>query len=227
MPDSILNISKNIAIYSGALTSSVYGVLVGLLGAYLLHRHHKMWVMAGQSSKENIYTLTLLSIILAISIFVGANPFIAAGIMGLLVTMRDPKENPEEHVLTKAESAIVIVLFLIIGASIPFGALVALLPFGAVVTLFVTIVAMVGLAALFTILGKIDFLPHAKMRSYIMEVYNRHDSAIMVGSLALFAAAYLKMEYMLLITLVVVFSITVEYLFPWVMKLVKSDTGQQ
>lgn len=226
MPDSILSVSKNLAIYSSAITSSVYGVLVGLLGAYLLHRHHSMWLIAGQSNKENIYTLTLLSSILAISIIVGANPFIAAGIMGLLVTMRDSKENPEEHVLTKAESAIVIVLFLIIGASIPFAALVALLPFAAVVTLFVTIVAMVGLAALFTILGKINFLPHAKMRSYVMEVYNRHDSAIMVGSLALFAAAYLRMEYILLITLVVVFSITVEYLFPWVMRLVKNETGQ-
>ncbi len=227
LPDSILNISANLAIYSSAITSSVYGVLVGLLGAYLLHRHHNMWVAAGQSNKENLYTLTLLSIILAISLMVGANPFIAAGIMGLLVTIRDSKQNPEEHVLAKAESIFVMVAFLIIGASIPFSALVALLPFGGVVTLFVTIIAMVSIAMLFTLFGKIGFLPHAHIRSYILEVYNRHDSAIMVGSLALFAAAYLRMEYILIITLVIVFSIAVEYLFPWVIRLVKSDSVQE
>ncbi len=227
LPDSILNISNNIAIYSSAITSSVYGILVGLLGAYLLHRHHKMWVMSGQSNKENLYTLTLLSIVLAISLIVGANPFIAAGIMGLLVTMRDRAENPEEHVLVKAESILTMSVFLIIGASIPFAALVALLPFGAIITLFITVIAMVVVALLFSLLGRFGFLPHAHIRSYISEVYNRHDSAILVGSLALFAAAYLRMEYVLLMALVIVFAITVEYIFPWVIKLVKSDAGQE
>lgn len=225
MPDSLLSISKNIAIYGSAISSSVYGILVGLIGAYLLHRHHQMWVLAGQEKKENVYTMTLLCAVLALSVLIGANPFIAAGIMGLLVTIRDAKNNPEEHILSKSESVFVIFIFLLIGASIPLGALVALAPFAAIATLFVTIVAMIAVAVLFFFFGKINFLPTAHVKSYMMEVYNRHDNAILVGSITIFAASYLRMEYMLLVALTIVFSVAVEYLYPWVMRLIKSDSS--
>ncbi len=222
-PDSLVMIFKHPSLYSSAIISTVYGVLIGLIGAYLLHRHHRMWTLAGEEKKENLYTITLLAGMLALAFFVGANPFIAAGIMGLLVNIRDAKSDPESHILAKVESFVSIIVFLIIGASVSYAALMALSSFGAVVTLFVTIFAMLVISLVFYIFGKFGLLPQARIKTYMMEVYNRFDSTLLIGGLALFSFAYLKKEFMLMATLVVVFVVVVEYLYPWVLRITQKE----
>ncbi len=217
LPESLLNISSFISLYSAAITSSVYGILVGLIGAYLLHRHSSIWASSGQK-KENIYTITLLCGVLALSFLMGANPFIAAGIMGLLVTIRDAKNDPESYILYRVENIINIFVFLLIGASIPFSVIIAFTSFGTLVTVFISVVAMILLGLVFYGFGKMGFLPHAKIKSYMIETYSRHDASIMTGALTLFAISYLRMEYMLLVVVSIMFVIAVEYLYPWILR---------
>lgn len=223
MPDSLVSIIRHPSLYSSAITSTIYGIIVGLVGAYLLHRHHKIWLLSGEEKKENLYTITLLAGVLALSFFVGANPFIAAGVMGLLVNIRDAKSDPESHILAHVESFVSIIVFLIVGASVSYAALLALSSFGAVITLFVTIAAMLASSILFYAFSKAGLLPKASIKTYMMEVYNRFDSTLLIGGLALFSFAYLKREFMLMATLVVVFVVVVEYLYPWILRSVKRD----
>jgi len=222
LPDSLLNITSLWSLYGSAISSTVYGIMVGLAGAYLLHRHSSIWSNSGQK-KENIYTITLLCAILAVSFVFGANPFIAAGIMGLLVTIRDAENDPESYILYRAENIITIFVFLILGASVSFSGLIAFASFGTTVTIFMSIVAMIVLGLIFYVFSRIEFLPHAKIKSYMIETYSRHDASIMTGALALFAVAYLRTEFILVVVVAVMFVVAIEYIYPYILRLVSKS----
>lgn len=224
--ESLLNISLHLPVYGSAITSTVYGIALGLIGAYVLHRHHRMWVSQESKRNQNMYTLTIIAGALALSFIFGANPFITAGMMGLLVTIRDNNDNPEDHMLVRAESVIAIIVFLVLGSTISFAALLWLVPFGSVAVLFITIFSMAILSTLFYLAGKMNLLPNAKWRSYIYEVTQKEDSPILIGSLALFALSYGRGEGELLSGLSIILVLVVYYVYPWLLHVMHKDASK-
>lgn len=223
LPGGFASLASHLPVYTSAIASTVYGILIGLIGAYLLHRHHAMWSGQTNERHQNIYTITLLAGVLALSFLFGANPFVAAGVMGLLVTIRDNKENPEDRILNRAESIITIVAYLIIASSISVSLFSWLLSFGSVTALFVTLFSVFILATLLNVASHWHLLPHAKWNSYIVEVLKREDAPAIIGSLVLFSMAYVGEEGPLLAALSLVFMVVISYVYPWVLRLLKED----
>ncbi len=183
---SLLQIGKHNEFFTLAFTSSVYGILVGLIGAYLLHRHHLSWKQETIKNEQNFYFVGLLSGILALSFLVGANPFISAAVMGFLVTMRDSQDNPENHILSYIESYLGIFVFLILGSAISFSILGMLFAFSSGVVVLISLVLVLVLSFVLFIFSKFHLLPEAKYITYLAEVLNRQSVSVFIGALTLF-----------------------------------------
>ncbi len=222
-PGAFLNLGSHLPVYSSAITSTIYGIILGLIGAYLLHRHHNMWVNEINVKHQNIYTLTLLAGVLALSFLFGANPFIATGVMGLLVTLKDHKENPEGHILSKTESVVVILTYLIIASVISMPLLMWLMSFGSVVALFVTVFSMIILSTLFYFAGHLRILPPARWKSFVTEVIKKEDAVALIGALVLFSMAYNNVEGPILAALSIIFVVVIVYIYPWVLRIMRED----
>ena len=184
--NSFLEIGKHINFYSSAFVSSVYGVLIGLIGAYLLHRHHLYWKQESIKNEQNIYSIGLLCGVLALSVLVGANPFIASAVMGLLVTIRDAKENPEEHILSYFEAFLGIFVFLVLGSNISFAVLGSLLAVSSGIVFLISFIIILGLSLILASFSRFHIMPKAKFSTYLTEILNRQSISVFVGALTLF-----------------------------------------
>lgn len=220
--DSFLEIGKHLPFYSASFGSTVYGVLVGLIGAYLLHRHHLSWNEDSIKNEQNIYSIGLLFGILALSFLIGANPFISSGVMGLLVTMRDFKNNPEDHILSHFESYLGIFVFLILGSGISFFILGSLLAVSSGIVFLISLIFILALSFVLFILSKTSILPNLSYKKYLSEVLNRDNSVIFIGSLVLFLLSNSSGFNNLFITSCFVIIVCVYYIYPIFVRQVKN-----
>lgn len=212
--DSVISIGRHLPVYGASFMNTVYGALIGLIGAYLLHRHHLIWDKDNTNSEQNIYSIALLCGILALSFLIGANPFIAAGIMGFLVSMRDYINNPQDYILTKFESYLDIIVFLVLGAGISFNIFVSLLTFSTSVVLCISLFSTFILVILLYIFSKLNIFTRASFKTYLNEISHQSNLPILVGAVALFIISNTHNLENIIISLSFVFILFLYYVYP-------------
>lgn len=223
MPGSFISLSSITSLYGAAFVSSIFGIFVGLLGAFVIHRHHFLWKDKVQNQNQNLYATTIIIGLVALSLLVGANPFIAAAISGMFINIKDGNENPDEKILNKTENLLSIVMYMLIGMSLSFETLTQFGINGIILGVLVSVIAPLVLFIFWVFLAKINVLPEKSSKNIFTNIFRREGVFALMGALCVFSISFGRGEDFVLTALCFVVILFVSYLYPWIIKLLKRD----
>ena len=217
LPSSLFSPFDSVSFFVNITSGIVLGSLVGLLGAYMLHRHHSVW-SSGQQ-KENWYIISLFFGIIALSILVGGNPIIAAAVMGLLVQLKDEKDAPEEAILPNVHGFIFPLVTLAIGYFLSLQMMMLSLPYLVLFVLVIVFPALFLTAVVIFALTHYGKFSRIHFMTVLASVYDKNKSLPLVLSLALFAASSALEDIYFIVTIIVTLVIINYTLFPYLRNL--------
>ncbi len=223
MPGSFTNLSSISSLYSVSFVSTVFGIFVGLIGSYVIHRHHFLWKDKTESQNQNLYAATIVIGLVALSLIIGANPFIAAAISGMFISLKDKIDNPEEKILNKTEKNLAIIAYFLIGTSLSFEAFTQFGINGLILGVFTTIIAPIILFIFWIILSKFNLLSTKSPQIIFSDIFKRKGSTVLMGSLCLFAISFSRGEDFVISALCFVAVLIINYLYPWATSLLNRD----
>lgn len=221
--EAIFSISKFDAIYGVAFVSTIYGLILGLLGAYVIYRQKSFLLNEDNNDKVNLYILPVIMGVLAFSFLFGANPFVASAVMGLFISLKDSNFDPQNHLFYKTESIINTVVFFIIGATFSVWMFYNYLLSSMFVGSFLFFLSIIGFSGLLFLFGKMKMLPKLSIKLCTKESFSRIDAIAILGSVSLFSAAYLRDQYFFLFNIVIIVSFFIWYLIPIILNLLKIE----
>jgi NhaP-type Na+/H+ or K+/H+ antiporter len=217
LPSSLFSPFESVSFFVNITSGIILGSFVGLLGAYMLHRHHNTWSVSGQ--KEDWYILALFFGIIALSILVGGNPIIAGAIMGLLVQLKDEKDAPEDSILPNLHSFIYPIIALVVGYFLSIQMMVVSLPYLALFVLVIFFPALFLSAILIFVLTHYGKFSRTHFMTVLSSVYDKNQSLPLVLSLGIFAASSVMSDIHFVITIIFTLVIVNYTIFPYLRNL--------